>query len=241
MPAKGLPQLCGEGVSLPIIILPVAYNSDLRLPLSAALRRAVDVACALVGLVMLSPLLVLIAAAVKLGDGGPVFYLHPRVGRNFRRFSLLKFRSMVADADLRGGPLTGADDPRVTRVGRLLRRTKLDELPQLINVVKGEMQLVGARPESECYVRQFATEFAELLQERPGITDPASLAYRNEEAILATGDMEARYLSEILPHKLAISLEHIRNRTLRRDLAVLVHTVLGLRNMQPNIGSRVAS
>lgn len=203
----------------------MAHKSDFRLPLLSALRRAFDITGAVAGLVALSPLLLLIAAAVKLEDGGPVFYSHARVGRNFRRFRLLKFRSMVVDADLRGGPLTAAGDPRVTRVGRWLRRMKLDELPQLVNVLRGEMQFVGARPESERYVHRFAAEYAELLQERPGITDPASLAYRDEEGRLGTADVEARYVTEILPHKLALSLEHARHRTFRRDLEVLLHTL----------------
>jgi lipopolysaccharide/colanic/teichoic acid biosynthesis glycosyltransferase len=185
---------------------------------------------------VLSPLLVLIAAAVKLGDGGPVFYSHPRVGRNFRGFGLLKFRSMVVDADLRGGPLTAAGDPRVTHVGRWLRRTKLDELPQLVNVLRGEMQWVGARPESERYVRRFAAEYAELLQERPGITDPASLEYRDEETRLQTPEAEARYVTEILPDKLALSLEHARHRSFRRDLEILLRTLLGLRGPRRALG-----
>jgi lipopolysaccharide/colanic/teichoic acid biosynthesis glycosyltransferase len=174
---------------------------------------------------VLSPLLLLIAAAVKLGDGGPMLYIQPRVGRKFKKFSLLKFRSMVVDAERRGGPLTAAGDPRVTWVGRWLRRTKLDELPQLVNVVKGDMQLVGARPELERYVRRFAAEYAELLQERPGITDPASLAYREEEAKLGAGDVEARYLAEVLPQKLALSLGHARHRTFRCDLTILLRTL----------------
>lgn len=193
------------------------------------MRRAFDFSCALTGLVLLGPLLVVIAAAVKLWDGGPVLYSHPRVGRNFSTFCLLKFRTMVVDADRRGGPLTAAHDPRVTRLGRWLRRTKLDELPQLVNVLAGDMQLVGARPESERYVRRFAAEYAELLEERPGITDPASLAYRDEEALLGAGDVEARYVTEILPRKLALSLEHARHRTFSRDFEILWHTALGLR------------
>jgi lipopolysaccharide/colanic/teichoic acid biosynthesis glycosyltransferase len=214
----------------------MAHDCDLRLQLFFFLRRTFDLACALAGLGVLSPVLLMIAAAVKLEDAGPVFYLHPRVGRNFRAFRLLKFRSMAVDADRHGGPLTAAGDPRVTRVGRWLRRTKLDELPQLVNVLKGEMQLVGSRPESERYVSRFAAEYAELLQERPGITDPASLAYRDEEAKLQAADVEARYLTEILPHKLALSLEHARHRTFARDLEVLLRTLLGLTGPRRALG-----
>ena len=214
-----------EGKERPIPQL-LAFDSGL---VTSLMHRAFDLACALAGLAALSPLLLLIAAAVRLYDGGPILYSQPRVGRNFRNFRLLKFRSMVVDADRQGGPLTGADDPRVTRPGRWLRRMKLDELPQLLNVLKGDMQLVGPRPELEQYVRRFPVEYAELLVERPGITDPASLAYRDEEASLGAGDVETRYVAEILPQKLALSLKHARHRTFLRDLAILLRTVFGLR------------
>lgn len=191
------------------------------------MRRCFDVACAAAGLLLLSPLFLLIAAAVKLEDGGPVFYLQPRVGRDFLPFLLYKFRSMVPDAERLGRPLTEPQDSRITRAGRLLRRYKLDELPQLVNVVKGEMQLVGARPEVERYVRLFPSEYAQILRERPGITDPASVAFRHEEECFSGGDIETEYIASILPAKLKLSLAYAERRGFWSDLRLIVQTLLG--------------
>lgn len=191
------------------------------------LHRAFDVSCAAVGLLILSPLFGLIAMAIKYDDGGPVFYLQDRVGRDFRHFRVCKFRSMVTGAD-RHGLLTSHRDSRLTRIGRLLRRYKLDELPQLFNVLAGDMQLVGARPEVERYVQMFRAQYAVILQDRPGITDPATLAYRREEQILSASGIEQQYLGEILPAKLKLSLDYQRQRTFRSDLEILLRTVLGL-------------
>jgi len=190
------------------------------------MRSAIEKVLAAAGLIVSSPLLAVIALAIKLEDGGPVVYAHTRVGRNFRRFGLFKFRTMVPNADRLGGPLTAAGDARVTSVGRILRRHKLDELPQLINVLKGDMQLVGVRPEVERYVKMFRRQYALILQELPGITDLATLTYRREEELLRKGDVEAQYISEILPRKLELSLQHSRHRTLRADLAVILRTLL---------------
>jgi len=165
--------------------------------------------------------------AIKHEDGGPVFYAQARVGRGFHTFRLLKFRSMVQDAD-RVGLLTAPADSRVTRVGRFLRRYKLDELPQLWNVLKGDMRLVGPRPEVGPYVQKFREPFAVLLKQPPGITDPASLAYSREEELFHPGVIEAQYLSQILPDKLRLSLEYQRRRTFFSDLVILFQTVLRL-------------
>jgi len=171
-----------------------------------------------------------------------VFYLHPRVGRNFSRFRLLKFRTMSPGADRMGGPVTVAGDPRVTRVGRFLRRFKLDELPQLVNVVRGEMSLVGPRPESERYVALYREQYREILRHRPGITDPASLAFSNEEELLRGRDAERIYLEEILPCKLALSAAYLKNRTVRSDLKILFQTLVRIarpfRNAGPGETSR---
>lgn len=200
---------------------------------SSAIRRILDCAAALAGVALLSPLGLLIGAAIKAEDGGPIFYLHPRVGRNFSPFRLLKFRTMVAGADRMGGPVTVADDPRVTRVGRFLRRYKLDELPQLVNVLRGEMSLVGPRPESERYVRLFRARYAQILLQQPGITDPATLAFRNEEQLLAGGDSEKLYTEEILPRKLDLSAAYLANRTLLSDLNILVQTLFRIARPLP--------
>lgn len=190
------------------------------------LRRVFDTTCAALGLVLLSPILLVIAVAVKLEDGGDVLYSQTRMGKAFREFRLLKFRSMVPDAD-RAGLLTGPRDSRITSVGNILRRYKLDELPQLFNVVRGDMQLVGPRPEVRRYVEMFPAEYARLLEERPGITDPASLAFRHEEAILSEDDTEAHYVAEILPEKLALSRKYLDRRSFATDLTILIRTALG--------------
>jgi lipopolysaccharide/colanic/teichoic acid biosynthesis glycosyltransferase len=167
--------------------------------------------------------------AIKWDDQGPVFYLQRRIGKNFRPFALIKFRTMVVGAD-KTGLLTSAHDDRITRVGRFLRRYKFDELPQLINVLKGDMQFVGPRPEVERYVEMFRPQYAILLEEKPGITDPASLAYRHEErALAATSDVSERiYISQVLPHKIRLSTEYQQCRTAYSDLRVVLQTILGV-------------
>ena len=191
------------------------------------MRRTFDVLTAATGTVFLSPLLFAIAVAVKLNDGGPVFYRQVRVGRNFQRFRVCKFRTMVVGAD-RQGWLTAPGDSRLTLVGSFLRRYKLDELPQLLNVLIGDMQLVGARPELERYVEMFRSQYAAILQERPGITDPATLAYRREEQIFSAGRMEKQYVAEILPAKLKLSLDYQERRSFLSDIRVLLQTVLAV-------------
>lgn len=190
---------------------------------TSVLTRFFDCFCASLGLVALSPALVLIGLAVKSEDGGTVFYSQDRVGKNFRLFRLHKFRTMRDGAD-RHGFLTAPGDSRVTRIGRVLRRYKLDEIPQLYNVLKGDMQLVGARPEVEQYVKMFRPQYTIILQDRPGITDPASLAYRHEEQVLCPDRLEQQYVSEVLPAKLALSLDYQQRRTLMSDLTVLLRT-----------------
>lgn len=196
--------------------------------LERAVQRTFDAVCVAAGLVALLPVFAAIGAAIKLEDGGPVFFRHPRVGKGFRTFGLLKFRSMVPHADRLGTPVTGAGDPRVTRVGRFLRKHKLDELPQLLNVLKGDLALVGARPEVERYVERFRAHYEVILLAKPGITDPATLAFRREEELLAGPDVEQLYVTEILPRKLALSLEYSRRRNPVTDAGVLVRTVAAI-------------
>jgi lipopolysaccharide/colanic/teichoic acid biosynthesis glycosyltransferase len=191
------------------------------------MRYIFDTTSAAIGLLVLSPLFALIALAIKLEGGGPVFYRQVRVGKGFRTFQLLKFRSMIAGAD-QNGLLTAPQDMRITRVGYWLRRWKLDELPQLINVVQGDMQLVGSRPEVPRYVDLFKDQYAMILHDRPGITDPASLAYRNEEEALRGGNVEQLYLSRVLPQKLELSVQHAKSRTFVGDLGIIFRTLLSL-------------
>ena len=189
--------------------------------------RLFDLACALGGLIFLAPLFGLIALAIKLDDGGAVFFVQNRVGRNFQQFRFYKFRSM-AEGSGRADGVTAPGDSRITRIGAVLRRYKLDELPQLFNVLKGDMQLVGSRPEVERYVQMFRPQYAVILQERPGITDPASLAFRHEDRILNADRLEEQYVNEVLPAKLSLTLEYQQRRTFMSDLAILFRTVFRL-------------
>jgi lipopolysaccharide/colanic/teichoic acid biosynthesis glycosyltransferase len=190
------------------------------------LKRLFDLFVSLFGIVLLSPLLVFIAIAVKCSSQGPVFFLQERVGRGFRRFKIYKFRTMVVDAPKLGPEITAGEDPRITGVGRFLRKWKLDELPQLVNVLKGEMSFVGPRPEVPRYVDMFREDYACVLSVRPGITDPASLKYRDEAAILAeSADPENTYVHEILPEKILLAKEYVAQASLRGDIALIWKTI----------------
>ena len=189
------------------------------------LKRAFDLLAAGLGLLLLSPVFLAIAVAVRLDSPGPVFFRQERVGRSGRPFRIYKFRSMRVDAEKLGGQLTVSRDPRVTRVGALLRKAKLDELPQLINVVTGDMSLVGPRPEVPRYVAKYDDRQRRVLEVRPGITDPASIEYRNENDLLdAATDPEATYLREIMPAKLELNLTYLERRSLVSDVAIILRT-----------------
>ena len=190
------------------------------------LKRGLDLLFAAAGLVLLSPLLVAVALCILRDSPGPVFFRQERVGRGGRLFRIHKFRTMVVDAPALGPGLTIGADPRVTRVGRWLRRTKFDELPQLLDVVAGRMSLVGPRPELPRYVALYPPALrALLLGVRPGITDPASLKYADEASLLAAAaDPEREYCEVLLPAKLQESANYLRHATLASDFAVLGRT-----------------
>lgn len=189
-------------------------------------KRAIDLVLSTAGLVVLLPLLVVVAILIKLDSRGPVFYRQVRVGHRGRPFTILKLRSMYVESDRTGGALTVRSDPRVTRVGRWLRRSKLDELPQLVNVLLGHMSLVGPRPEVPKYVALYTPEQRRVLEVRPGITDLASITFRDENDLLnAADDPERVYVDEILPKKLAISLEYVDRRGIIEDFRIMWHTV----------------
>jgi len=189
-------------------------------------KRALDILSSAIGLVMLSPLLASIACYIKMTSTGPIFYRQIRIGIDGRQFQVLKFRSMVIDAAKRGLGITVSGDKRVTPAGRWLRSYKLDELPQLWNVLRGDMSLVGPRPELPIYVAAYTREQFLVLLVRPGITDPASLAYRHEEELLAGSENpEEFYRSQILPDKLARSLDYIRKISLKGDLQIILKTL----------------
>src|SRR2546428_688896 len=148
------------------------------------MKRAFDIVVSVVGLILLGPLLLLIGMLIKLDSPGPVFFRQERIGKGFRPFLIYKLRTMVQNAPQTGAPITSGNDPRITAVGRFLRKTKIDELPQLINVLNGDMSLVGPRPEIRQYVDAYRQDYEEILTVRPGITDLASLKYRDEAILL---------------------------------------------------------
>jgi lipopolysaccharide/colanic/teichoic acid biosynthesis glycosyltransferase len=191
------------------------------------IKRLFDAVLAICGLVLLSPIMFLAGLCIKLDSRGPVFFKQERMGKDFQPFFISKFRTMVHDAPYKGGPLTLAQDPRVTRVGRFLRISKIDELPQLINVLKGEMSLVGPRPEVRRYVELFRHDYEEILKVRPGITDLASLKYRDEaEALTGSDNPEKEYLTRILPDKIKLAKEYISRSSFLFDLALIIKTIL---------------
>ncbi|MEA5051093.1 MAG: sugar transferase [Oscillospiraceae bacterium] len=192
-------------------------------------KRAFDIALSGALLVLLSPLLAGLAAAVKCGSRGPVFYRQVRVTRYMREFRIFKFRSMVAGADRIGPLVTVGDDPRVTRVGAFLRRTRLDELPQLLNVFAGDMTFVGTRPEVPKYVAAYTDEMRATLLLRAGITSPASIAYKDEARLLENAaDPDRVYVEQILPAKMAYNLRYLREFCLFGDIRIMFRTVFAV-------------
>lgn len=192
-------------------------------------KRAFDLALSIAGFVLLSPFLILISLAIKWDSPGPVFYRGLRVGRFGKLFQIVKFRTMVVNAEQLGGPSAADGDVRITRVGRWLRKFKLDELPQLVNVIKGEMSFVGPRPEVPEYVALFNDEERAILTVCPGITDWASIWNADEGAVLAGSvDPEKTYLEKIRPEKIRLQLEYVRQRSLWTDIVVLLQTAIVL-------------
>jgi lipopolysaccharide/colanic/teichoic acid biosynthesis glycosyltransferase len=198
-----------------------------RSAIGGALKRGVDIAASAVSLVLLAPVMLSVALAIRLSSNGPILFRQQRMGRGFRPFTILKFRSMTHGSE--GPAITVGGDARVTDLGRFLRYTKLDELPQLINVLRGDMSLVGPRPELARYVELFKQEYAEILSVRPGITDFASFQYRDEEQILArSADPEREYSEVILPIKVELGKRYVRRAGLGFDLGIILKTALGL-------------
>lgn len=188
-------------------------------------KRLFDIAASTALIVFLTPLLTVIAAVVWMTSGRPVVHRATRVGRDQKPFTLYKFRTMVLDAEKNGPGITVHNDARITRVGRILRQTKLDELPQLFNVLQGDMSLVGPRPEDPRYVALYTPEQLRVLSVRPGITSPASVHFRNEQQLLTGDRWEENYVHHVLPAKLRIDLDYVRGATLRRDVQVLWQTL----------------
>ena len=188
--------------------------------------RLIDLTVAGAALPLLALPAVLIALLVRMDSPGPALFRQERVGRNGRLFRIFKFRTMVKGAEALGTSVTTGGDPRITAVGRVLRRTKFDELPQLINVIRGEMSLIGPRPEIPEIVRHYTAEMAEVLNVRPGITSLASLHLRDEQEILSrAADPDRFYLDTLVPLKVDLAMEHARRDSLFFDLAVLAKTL----------------
>lgn len=188
-------------------------------------KRLFDLLVSAVALIVLSPVLLVFAWLIKRHDGGPVFYRGRRVGLNGRVFEMLKFRTMVLNADKMGASSTAEDDPRITAVGHTMRRYKIDELPQLINVLRGEMSIVGPRPQVEWAVALYSERERALLSVRPGITDYASIRFRNEGEILAgSADPDRDYLEKIAPEKIRLGLLYVETHTLMTDLRIIAAT-----------------
>ncbi len=193
------------------------------------IKRLFDISISFLALVILLPVLIIISIWVLLDSKGGIFYRQSRVGKNNRDFTLLKFRTMHPGADTKGLLTVGERDPRITGAGYSLRRTKLDELPQLINILAGDMSLVGPRPEVRKYVDLYTDEQLKVLNIRPGLTDNASLAYIDESEILAKSeDPEKTYIETILPAKLELNLQYIRERSLVKDIGIIFRTISGI-------------
>lgn len=193
-------------------------------------KRIFDLFFALPGLLLLSPLLLVIAIWIKLDSVGPVFFRQERVGRNEKIFHIYKFRTMCLDAESKGRQITVGEDPRITPSGRFLRRCKLDELPQLLNVIKGDMSLVGPRPEVQRYVSLYPAGVRErVMSVRPGITDYASIEYRDENSVLGrAADPEKAYIEEIMPIKLKYYERYVAERSLWIDFKLIIATLRAL-------------
>ncbi len=193
------------------------------------MKRLFDLVMAFLGLVLLLPALLLIAFLIKLDSPGPVFFKQERVGTRFHPFFIYKFRTMVQDAPGKGRPITVGADSRITRLGRILRKTKIDELPQLFNILKGEMSFVGPRPEISQYVELFRQDYEEILNVLPGLTDLASLQYRDEAEVLRHAkNPEEEYVKCILPDKIRLAKEYLKRSSLYFDIVLIFKTLLAL-------------
>jgi len=191
------------------------------------IKRIFDIIFSGLGLLILSPLFLVVAILIKIDSKGPIFFRQRRVGKNGKIFKIWKFRTMINKGWQKGPLITISDqDPRITHFGKFLRKYKLDELPQLINVLKGEMSLVGPRPEVPEYVALYTSEQKKVLSVKPGITDFASLKYINENEILSkTDNWEKSYINHIMPNKLNINLEYIKKKSLALDLIIILKTI----------------
>lgn len=191
------------------------------------IKRIFDIIFSLIVLIFLLPVFIVISISILIDDGWPVFYVQERVGKNFRLFKLIKFRTMYKHSDKKGLLTTSSKDKRITRTGYYLRKYKLDELPQFINVLKGDMSIVGPRPEVKKYVDLYNEEQKKVLSVKPGITDEASLKYIDENVILEQSENpEKAYIEKIMPEKLDINLQYIEKQSFFYDLKIIIRTFI---------------
>jgi lipopolysaccharide/colanic/teichoic acid biosynthesis glycosyltransferase len=192
------------------------------------MKRLFDITASFFGILILSPLFIFISLWVGLSSKGGVFYKQIRVGKNNKDFKLYKFRSMRVNSDKQGLLTVGSKDSRITKAGYFIRKYKIDELPQLFNVLKGDMSFVGPRPEVRRYVDLYSKEQMKVLSVRPGITDPASIKYRNENDILSSqSNPEEYYIQHIMPDKLKINIDYINTQTFIKDIKIIFQTIFG--------------
>jgi lipopolysaccharide/colanic/teichoic acid biosynthesis glycosyltransferase len=193
------------------------------------MKRGFDIIASAVGLILLAPVFGIAALVIRLRSGSPVIFRQQRMGRGFRQFTIYKLRTMVVNAPLKGGSITSDRDSRITPIGAIIRKFKVDELPQLVNVLKGDMSLVGPRPEMPEFVRQFEQDYHVILRIRPGITDLASLKYHNESEVLAKFENPSEaYVRCILPDKLSLSKEYVNRSSFLFDIELILRTLLKL-------------
>lgn len=203
-------------------------------------KRLTDLGLSAAAVLVLAPFMLLIAVLIKAGSPGPVFYRGARAGKNGRVFRILKFRSMVVDAERKGGFSTAIDDPRLTGTGRFLRKHKLDELPQFFNVLVGDMSLVGPRPQVLFYTNKYTGDERSILSVKPGITDLASLYFADMDSVLGSGDVDARYLAEVEPVKNKLRLRYVREQSYLLDIRILVETAFKLIGFENITGLNVS-
>ncbi len=189
-------------------------------------KRLFDIIATTIGMLLLAPVMLIIILWIKFSSEGPLLYVQKRVGKNFKEFDLYKFRSMVVDADRNGPSVTSGDDSRITKVGKIIRHTKIDELPQLFNVLKGDMSLVGPRPEVMKFVSQKKESYVKVLSVKPGITDTAAIEFRDEESIMEQyDDKEEAYIKYVLPQKIKLYYMYIENITFVNDVRLILQTL----------------
>jgi len=194
-------------------------------------KKLFDFLASLIGVIILSPILLIISLAIKLGSPGPILYHSLRIGKSKNPFKVYKFRTLVINADKIGGPSTSDDDPRLTKIGKFLRKYKLDELPQLFNVIKGEMSLVGPRPEVPEYAKLYKDEEQIVFSVKPGITDLASLWNDDEGAILkGSSEPEKTYLEKIRPEKVRLQIKYVKEKSFIGDLKIIFKTLKKILN-----------